>query len=222
MSQSNAMIQPKFTIKGLIALIVAILLFSGLMAGFTNGLQSLDFLTLVGKFGKIGEAGDFVGKGGGGARQGFLFALSLLPTTMAALGFVNVVEYFGGLETAAFLLGKIMRAILGIPGICGLTMVTSIGAGDGGAALTLDLWERGFITDQERDIFAAWQFPASGMVNNFFSSGSAVFPYLTLGIGPCLLVVFLLKFVGANLYRFLIAYPIWRKNKAQKGDGKNV
>ena len=218
MSDSKSALQPKFTIKGFIALVIAILLFSGLMANFTNGLQSLDFLTLVGKFGKIADAGDFVGKGGGGARQGFLFALSLLPTTMAALGLVNVVEYFGGLETAAFLLSKIMRAILGIPGICGLTMVTSIGAGDGGAALTLDLWERGFITDEERDIFAAWQFPASGMVNNFFSSGAAVFPYLTIGIGPCLLVVFFLKFIGANVYRFLIALPQQRQKALQGGD----
>lgn len=218
MSQSKAALEPKFTIKGFIALVVAILMFSGLMAGFTNGLQAMDFLTLVGKFGKIAEAGDFVGKGGSGARQGFLFALSLLPTTMAALGFVNVVEYFGGLETAAFLLSKILRLSLGIPGVCGLTMVTSIGAGDGGAALTLDLWERGYISDEERDIFAAWQFPASGMVNNFFSSGAAVFPYIVVGIGPCLLVVFLLKFVGANLYRFLIANPQIRQ---KKGAGQN-
>lgn len=220
MSESKALLKPKFTIKGFIALTIAILMFSGLMANFTNGWRAMDFLTLVGNFGKIGDAGDFVGKGGAGARQGFLFALSLLPTTMAALGFVNVVEYFGGLDTAAFLLSKILRFVLGIPGVCGLTMVTSIGAGDGGAALTLDLHQRGYITDEERDIFAAWQFPASGMVNNFFSSGAAVFPYLAVSIGPCLLVVFLLKFVGANLYRFLIANPAIRKAK-MRGDDQN-
>ena len=50
---------------------------------------------------------------------------------------------------------------MGIPGIYAVTLVTSISAGDAGAALTRELSDAGAITDDERDIFVAFQYSSS-------------------------------------------------------------
>lgn len=53
-------------------------------------LGAFDFTTLIGKFGSISGASSFVGSGGVSARAGFLFALSLVPGVMLALGLLDV------------------------------------------------------------------------------------------------------------------------------------
>ena len=64
-----------------VALIITILFFSGLFYNIDGykWLGSFDFTTLAGGFGKI-DGLTYIGKGGFGARQGFLFALSLFPS----------------------------------------------------------------------------------------------------------------------------------------------
>ena len=69
-----------------------------------------DFNTLNGKFGKVAvpETADkaasghgsanFSGQGGAGARDGFMFALTLMPTTLFAMGIIAVLEHYGALE----------------------------------------------------------------------------------------------------------------------------
>ncbi|SHD76245.1 nucleoside recognition domain-containing protein [Schnuerera ultunensis] len=209
---------PEATIKGYIALIIAILIFSGIFEKATGPIQVLDFTTLIGKFGTIAESGNFRGSGGSGARDGFLFAFSLAPTTMAALGIVEVVESFGGLAAGAKLLNPIMRRIMGIPGFTSLALVASLSSSDAGAAMTKDLVDNGLITEDERDIFVGFQFPGSATITNYFSSGSALFPYIVTSVGVPLLVIFVLKILAANIIRMLVK----RSNSKMKGEVANV
>lgn len=200
-----------------VALLVAIIIFSGVFAEAQGPLKVLDFTTLIGKFGTIGDKSTtFQGKGGTGARDGFLFALTLAPTVMAALGIVQVVDALGGLRAGAKLLTGALRFIMGIPGIASLALVASISSSDAGAALTRDLVEKGEITGDERDIFVAFQFPGSATITNYFSSGAALFPIITTGTGLPLLVILILKVVGANLLRFYL------RGFGRKGAASNV
>ena len=43
---------------------------------------------------------NFRGKGGSGAIDGFMFALSLVPTVMFALAMITVFEHYGALKAA--------------------------------------------------------------------------------------------------------------------------
>ena len=80
--------------KAFISLAAAILFFSGIMTGFDGmkWLSAFDFSTLIGKFGTVKTLGKdtFVGTGGLGARGGFMFALSLVPSVMLAIGCLEV------------------------------------------------------------------------------------------------------------------------------------
>ena len=97
--------------QGYAALIVAIILFSGIFSASDGWLKVFDFNTLNGSFGKIQgatQALDFRGAGGSGARDGFLFAFELIPAVILALGLVNVIDGLGGLRAAQ----KLMTPIL--------------------------------------------------------------------------------------------------------------
>lgn len=214
---NGGMQAPKVTVGGLIALIIGILFFSGVFKNADNFLCAIDFTNLAGKFGTIGEANqNYMGSGGNGARYGFMFAVSFLPTIMLAVGMVKVIEGYRGLECAAALLTPILRFIMGIPGIAAVAMVTSISAGDAGAALTRELSMNGALTDDERDIFVAFQYPSSGTITNYYSCGPALFDFLPCGSGLPLAVCFITKVIGANLFRFIylgIIAKFTEKNK---------
>ena len=80
-------------------LFFAVLVFSGELAKLTGvfgWLKGFDFGVLNGKFGTMQKAtANFQGIGGVGAQAGFLLALSLVPTVMFALGFIEVIEHYG-------------------------------------------------------------------------------------------------------------------------------
>lgn len=199
-----------------LALIFAIIFFSGLFAKAAGWLGVFDFTVLNGSFGKIlGEGGktfEFRGSGGSGAKDGFLFALTLVPTVMFALGVVNVVEYLGALEAARQLLTPLLRPILGIPGSAGLALIAALQSTDAGAGMTKLLYENGEIDDNERSVFAAFQFSAGGTITNFFSSGAALFTLanadgslaVTTPMLIPLAVMFIMKVFGANVMRFYL------------------
>ncbi len=190
-------------------------------------LSVFDFNTLNGKFGKVllpekadkpGEhPGNFSGDGGVGARQGFMFALTLMPTTLFAMGIIAVLEYYGALEAMRRLLQRILKPLMGIPGDTGLAMIASFQSTDAGAALTRALYDEGKLNAQERDIFAMFQFSAGAPITNFLSSGAALLALTAAAavaggeaekvpttIGACLAVIFIFKVVGANLMRFYL------------------
>ena len=140
--------EKKVTIGNYISLIMACVFFSGVCA--TNQWWGIfDFTTINGSFGKVVTAvsqnadgihttmANFRGKGGSGAIDGFMFALTLVPTVMFALAMITVFDHYGALKAARQMLTPILRPLIGVPGGAGLALIASLQSTDGGAALTL-------------------------------------------------------------------------------------
>lgn len=228
----------KVTIGSYIALAFAVVFFSGFMKS-TEWYGVLDFTTLNGSFGQVAysvsETADGVeaattsmrGKGGSGARDGFLFALTLIPTVMFALGMINVLEHYGALDAARKLLTPLLRPLLGIPGNSGLALIASLQSTDAGAAMTRQLKDEGHLTKRETDVFTMFQFTAGAAIVNFFSSGAVLFtltnldgsPAVTSSIGLAVIIMFAFKFVGANLFRIYLNITEGKEDKS--GDSKS-
>lgn len=202
----------KVGIGAYIALIFAIVFFSGIFGGFDSWIKIFDFTTLSGSFGHIAEKFSFRGAGGNGARDGFLFSMYLTPSVILALAFVAVVEHYGALEAARKLLTPLLRPLLGIPGVAGLAMITSLQSTDGGAAMTLALSQENEVTDKEKTIFASWQFSAGATITNYFASSAALYALTLPGGGLAVKVplivpftlILILKFCGANVVRIYL------------------
>ena len=194
--------------KGFIALIVAILFFSGVLVNFPDmkWLSAFDFTTLTGKFGAIQATGKstFVGSGGAGARGGFLFALSLVPSVMFALGMIEVLEHYGAIKAAQKCLTPFLKPLLGIPGLTGLALITDLQSTDAGAVLTKGLYDDKLITKKDLVIMGAWQYSGAGMIANYFMIGSALFANLTCALLIPFCLIFIFKFVGAIYVRIML------------------
>ncbi|MCX8957350.1 nucleoside recognition domain-containing protein [Erwinia psidii] len=191
-----------------IALVTAILFFSGFFYNL-EGIKwagAFDFTTLAGKFGSIKDAASstFIGTGGVGAKAGFLFALSLVPTVMLALGVLEIFTHYGAIRAAHKLLTPLLKPLLGIPGRTGLALITDLQSTDAGAALTKELYDEKQVTRKDLVIMAAWQYSGAGLINNYFSIGSALFLSLSVPVLIPLLLMFVLKFVGAVLVRLVL------------------
>ena len=204
---------------GYIVLILTILFFSGVFSSAEGPIKALDFTNISGSFGSLGEitedagtlASDFRGTGGSGARDAWLFALTLVPAVMLALGVVKVVEYLDGLRAAQKLLTPLLMPLMGIPGICGLTLIASLHSTDAGASMTAELAQEGMIDEKQKTIFACFQFSAGATLTNYLSSCAALFPFLSVPIIIPLVVVFVFKIFGANMTRIYL-------NKVCKGE----
>lgn len=198
----------KVTWKGWLSLAFLIILFSGTLGSQTGWLKAFDLNSLVGAFGKAeGAKIAFVGTGGFGAKEGMMVGLSLIPTVMVAQGLLDVCESYGALKAAAKLFHPLLRPLLGIPGIAGLAFVSSFTSSDVGAFITKDMYEKGEITDDERTVFAAYQYAGSGTVNNTVAAGAALVPISVLPIGAIIGMIIIVKIIGANLVRmYLKAY----------------
>lgn len=196
----------KVTVWAYLALIVVIMFFSGYFAGNKSILGVLDFSGLIGKFGTMKDAAKatYVGMGGTGARQGFLFGLSLLPGIMLALGVVEVAEHIGALRAAQRLLTPVLRPVLGIPGGAGLALISSLQSTDAAAAMTRNLYEQKLLTTRELNIFCAFQFSAGAAVINYFTIGVALFPFLSVSVILPLGVILVFKVVGTNIMRLYL------------------
>ncbi|HAS62171.1 MAG TPA: hypothetical protein DCS35_06095 [Vibrio sp.] len=234
MSGSNQ-IERKVTWGGYVALAFAVVFFSGLMQS-NEWYGVFDFTTLNGSFGKVAHGvqetaegveavtTSFRGKGGSGARDGFIFALTLIPTVMFALGVINVLEHYGALDAARKLLSPLLRPLMGIPGSTGLALIASLQSTDAGAAMTRQLKDEGRLTKRETDVFTMFQFTAGAAIVNFFSSGAVLFT-LTLAdgslavsssIGLAVAVMFFFKFVGANLFRVYLNITEGKEDKNEE------
>lgn len=190
--------------KAYLALFLVLGFFSGIFGCFDNWLSAFDFNTLLGRFGLIGNSESFAGKGGTGARHGFIYALSLIPSVMLALGVVGLAEHFGALRAARTLLTPLMRPLLGLPGEAGLTLISSLQSSDSGGAMTRDLYDAGCISDRERSILGAFQFSAGSSVTVYLTASSAFIPALEVSyLAPLALILFY-KVLGANLMRLYL------------------
>ena len=197
------------TWRGWLSFIVIALSFSGILKDM-GPLSAFDFTVLTGKFGKI-EGLSFIGKGGVGAAEGFMFALTLFPTVILALGFVRAVESQGGLLAAERIIRPFLKPLMGLPGYVGLALISSFTTTDVGAVLTRDLVEEGKITDDERSIFVAYQYVASGTLANTINCGAPLIPISLLSFGVIFMVEIFVKIVGANIVRF---YLLFKRKKA--------
>ena len=212
-TNTPAVDQNQVGIGGYISLIFAIVFFSGLCASkqwwgifdFTSGVTETD--------GAIKTAmTTFRGKGGSGAIDGFMFALTLVPTVMFALAMITIFDHYGALRAARKLLTPVLRPLLGIPGGATLALIASLQSTDGGAALTRQLKDSGELTEREINIFASFQMTADACITNFFSSGAVLFtlvaadgtPAVPVSIGLCLAVMLVGKVFAANLMRIIL------------------
>ena len=200
--------QSKVGIGAYIALAVAILFFSGLFMKVEGmkWLSAFDFTTLGGTFGTMKDPAKntFIGAGGVSAKAGFLFALSLAPTVMLALGCLEVLTHYGAIRAAHKLLTPLLHPLLSLPGKTGLALITDLQSTDAGAALTKELYDEGEIDKKELTIMGAWQYSGAGLINNYFAIGSALFSVLKLPIILPLLLMFGLKFAGGMFVRFVL------------------
>lgn len=191
-----------------VALIVAIIFFSGLLMKVDGmkWLSAFDFTTLSGTFGTMKEPAknNFMGAGGISAKAGFLFALSLVPTVMLALGVLEIFTHYGAIRAAHKLLTPFLKPLLGLPGLTGLALITDLQSTDAGAALTKELYDQNEITKKELVVMSAWQYSGAGMINNYFAIGSALFAFMTAPVIIPLALMFVLKFVGAIFVRFVL------------------
>ena len=207
-NQQEAEVQEKVGIGAYIALFFAVCFFSGVfykMPDAYKWLGAFDFTTLIGKFGSLTGGGTFVGKAGVSARAGFLFALSLVPGVMLALGLLEVLSHYGALKAAQKLMTPLLKPILGVPGITGLALITDLQSTDAGAALTKGLVDSGKISKKNLVVIAAWQYAGAGLVNNYFSIASALFAAFLVPVWIPLAIMFCLKFVGGVLIRFILS-----------------
>ena len=79
--EKNREQEHRIGIKGWGSLFLLIILFSGIFTNSGNFLKAFDLSNLIGSFGIIADGLNFEGQGGVGAREGFMFALTLIPTT---------------------------------------------------------------------------------------------------------------------------------------------
>lgn len=201
--------QSRVGVGAYIALAVAILFFSGLFMKVEGmkWLSAFDFTTLGGSFGTMKDPAKntFIGAGGVSAKAGFLFALSLAPTVMLALGCLEVLTHYGAIRAAHKLLTPLLHPLLSLPGKTGLALITDLQSTDAGAALTKELYDEGEINKKELTIMGAWQYSGAGLINNYFTIGSALFTVLKAPIILPLLLMFALKFVGGMFVRFVLS-----------------
>lgn len=147
-----------------ISLVIVLLVFSGLLFKVEGmaWLGAFDFTTLGGAFGtmKTPETNTFIGSGGISAKAGFLFALSLVPTVMLALGLLEIFTHYGAIRAAHKLLTPLLRPLLGIPGYTGLALITDLQSTDAGAALTKELYDSKKINRKDLVIMGPGNIPA--------------------------------------------------------------
>lgn len=182
-----------------------------------------DYTILNGSFGNVvanvtdkgGELSttfsNFRGKGGSGAIDGFVFALTLVPSIMLATAMIAVFEYYGAIRAATRVLNPILRPLMGLPGSTSLAIVASLQSTDAGAALTRALKDRGELTEDEVSIFATFQMTADAALGNFLATGVVFFTLKNAAgdlvvpttIGVCLGIILLGKVFAANVMRLL-------------------
>lgn len=197
-------IKPKKNWAGWISLVLLIILFSGIFRKSTGAIAALDFANLTGSFGSIYEGINFVGKGGIGARAGFLFTLTLIPTVCLAVGLIDVVEYLGAMKAAEKLFNPLLRPMLGIPGIAGISFVATFTSSDIGAFMTKELVEKNQMTDDERTAYVAYQYSGSAVILNTINTQAPLLPIAVLAVGPIILIEMVCKIFGANMVRLII------------------
>ena len=173
----------KIGIGAWLALIVLILVLSGAFRTAEGPIKVLDFTNLAGSFGQIGDTGaNLIGKGGTGAKDGFMAGFNLIPAVMFFCGLLGVFEQLGAFKASDILFRPL----------------------DVAAVMTRELYEDGEITDDERTIFVAYQYAGSACINNTITGGAPLVAICPVALGPCIVIMFVCKLIGANIVRLIL------------------
>ncbi len=119
---------------------------------------------------------------------------------------------------------------MGIPGSSGLALIASLQSTDAGAGMTRQLKDEGRLTKRETDVFTMFQFTAGATIVNFFSSGAVLFTLtlvdgslaVTSSIGLAVAIMFIFKFIGANLFRIYLNITEGKEGKQDKDNAQNL
>ena len=202
MPENTLLTKPRVTVKNWIALIFLVVILSGIFQRSTGPLQVLDFTNLSGKFGVIGDTGaNFIGKGGSGAKDGFMAGLNLIPAVMFFCGLLNVFQELGAFEAASIVFNPILKPLMGIPGTAGVAFISSFTGSDVAAVMTRELVANGEMTDEERTIFTSYQYAGSAVINNTIPGGAPLLAISPIALGPIIVIQFVCKVIGANIVR---------------------
>ena len=148
--------------------------------------------------------GVVIGKGGTGAKDGFMAGFNLIPAVMFFCGLLGVFEQLGAFKASDILFRPLLRPLLGIPGKCGIAFISSFTGSDVAAVMTRELYEDGEITDDERTIFVAYQYAGSACINNTITGGAPLVAICPVALGPCIVIMFVCKLIGANIVRLIL------------------
>ena len=217
-------------VKAYVSLVLILMFFSGVMPSLSelspslSWLKAIDFNTIIGKFGALGTleegcgtlASNFIGTGGTGPRAAFLIGLSLIPGIMVAFGIIKVAESMGALEAAGKLLTPILRPLMGVPGECAISLVSSLQSTDAGPLTVHDMREANIITEKESLIMTAFQYSGAGCMVNYFVLGSVCIGFLEIPIIIPLIVIILSKYAGSALVRILVGRVIKLDDESEK------
>ncbi len=197
-------VNPKMLIAGTISLLCAIIFFGGFAKDWWGGI--FDFGKLSGQFPEWLKTA-----GGSSAKGGFLFAVTLIPSVMLALGFVAIFEHYGALVAASKWLSPILKPLMGIPGVCSISLIASTQSTDAGSSTTKLLYDERKISHKELLIFSAFQFSAGALLTNFLASFAPLLQVsdqfgqvAPVSIATCLGIIFVFKIFGANLMRLYV------------------
>jgi nucleoside recognition membrane protein YjiH len=108
------------------------------------------------------------------------------------------------LRVAKRFLAPLMRPLFGMPGAAALAMIASMQSTDAGAVLTKVFFEHKEVNERERLIFTQYELSGSAAIANFLTIGPAVFAVLIVPIGVPLLIIIVMKIVGANVTRAIL------------------
>lgn len=207
--------KPSVGIGAWIALVFLILILSGAFRESEGALKVLDFTNLSGNFGTIGDTGaNFIGKGGTGAKDGFMAGLNLIPAVMFFCGLLAVFEQLGAFKASDILFRPLLRPMLGIPGKAGVAFISSFTGSDVAAVMTRDLVDAGDMTDDERTVFVAYQYAGSACINNTITGGAPILAFSPIALGPVIIIQFVCKVIGANIVRMILKFS--KNKKARK------
>lgn len=197
-----------------ISLALLLIMVSGAFKDSNNFMAAFDLTNLIGKFGGIFESVNFLGKGGTGAKDGFLQALNIAPVVILFCGVIDVAQAFGALDAASVLFQPILRVIMGIPGTAGLAFVGSFTSVDVGSIMTKELYDDGKINDDERTIFVAYQNAGSAIISNLLTTGAPLMAVVPFSFASMFGVCMVSKLFGANLIRAMLYIRKKREGRA--------
>lgn len=203
-------IEEKVTWKSWLSLLLLMLTLSGIFKDTGGPLRAIDFLNLTGNFGVIGDGGTFAGVGGTGAREGFLVALTIVPSVCFAVGVIETLQSYGAFGAAEKLFTPILKPILGIPGAAGIAFVSSFTSSDVASIMTRELYQKKLLTDNERSIFVAYQYAGSAVILNTINTQAILLPIVVWPIGLIIVFLIVMKLIGANLVRLFLKLQMKR------------